>query len=988
MFVGNNSTLGNLSSQRSSSIFSDALANPVYTSVLKNFVVSTNPPPLYTRLTASHDGKHQYAVDSGTGFYFSIDRGATWTTGTSPLSAPTYIVCNPDGSMVVLGNASATYISRDFGITFGVLGAGIFTILKINEKSEIQCFDAVNNLLYTNLLTNSTLSVTGGLGTVNDFCISDGGEFIYIARSTGLWRHIAPLYAEVQINPSITASVDCSNDGRYVYTVVSNGGFRYSSNYAATFATAVVNLSYGNGFVKCSRDGYSAVSTRDIASAIYSTANFGTTVTTQTIGSSATILSVSSSPDSSCCYIVTNLPALYVSELPYDLDMGSSLSAPRITSKEIVATGRSRLPTLFVRDNLEAGNASVLGKLRIKRNNEPANAECILLGNVSGVQTSNPLSINMGGTYSDIAGANHKIKLFDDGAGSVYGFGVSPGQLDYIVPSAGVTGHHFYYGTTKALQVGANVTSSTNVLMTATRFIGTVSGDLTLNPASGGNVASSSNIILAATRFLGTVSGDLSLNPGAAGNVTTGSNIVILSTRALTTPTGNLALNPGTGGNIVAGSNILVASTRVLGTVTGNLNLSPAAGGNTVSSSNLVIAAARSISTVSGNLTLNPIGTDIAVSGKNVSGATYFGAGTATSTLGQPKFRVSDNGTLSSGIGFNAGGTNLMTYEISQNVGAHVFYSNNAERLRINNTDITCVPRVTATGGIISPNVLSTTRTLTVGSNDANQEVLISVPAGGTNPSIRIQCLGGGVAGFSFIGFSGGFNNGEFSDVAGKTRYRIACDQRAATDTLTIDYRGPGGTPVGNYAVFSGGATPSMTFGTNLNMGNNSLTGISTLDASIINLGISRSTDYSSTVVDCRWYAWETVIPWISTNDLDNVSLRTDVVARITKIGNHVTVLVVGGPGFINNPVTYSVLAARNPAQTSFNGLTTTYQVVPPPNTLQTTVSNKFNGAQAIESTQLVITPGGLVYFTQGRGTSAGLGIPVSPTIVFSYIDD
>ena len=989
MLVGSNYTLGNLSSQRSSSIFSDTLANPVYTSVLKNFVTSANPPPLYTRLTASHDGKHQYAVDSGTGFYFSVDRGATWSTGTSPLSAPTYIECNPDGSMVVLGNATATYISRDFGLTFGILGSGIYTILKITERSEIQCYDAVNRILYTNLIANTSLSVGAGLGTVNDFCISDNAEFIYFGTSTGLWRRIAPLYSEVQLNSTITVfSMDCSNDGRYVYMVVPTAGFWASSDFGVTFATPVSNVSYGNGFVACSRDGYSAVSTRNVINSIYSTVNFGATLTTQNTGSSATVLSLFCAPDAACCYIVTNLPALYVSETSYDLDLGTSLSAPKITSKEIVATGRSSLPTLFVRNNLEAGNSTVLGKLRIKRNNQPANGECILLGNTAGVQTSTPLSINMGGTFSDSAGTNAKLRIFDDGSGSVYGLGVSANQLDYIAPSVGATGHHFYLAGVKYMQIGANITAGTNVLVATNSFVGSVSGNLNLNPAAGGNVSSTSNVILAATRFVGTATGDLALNPGAGGNVTTASNIVVLSTRAITTTTGNMALNPGTGGNITTASNIVVASTRIIASAAGNLNLNPAAGGNVVTTSNLVVAATRSISTVSGDLTINPVGTGIAMSGKNVTGAAYYGAGAASSTAGNPKFRVADAGAgISSGIGFTAAATNLVTYEIAQNVGAHVFYSNNIERMRISSAGVVAVPAVTASGGIFSSNVISSSRVLTIGSQDANQEVLIAVPGGGTNPNIRIQCLGGGNTGFSFIGFSGGFNNAEINDVVGKTRYRMYCNQIGASDVFGIDYRTPGGVSVGNYLLFNGGATPTMTAGTNLSMGNNSLTGISTLDASIINLGISRSTDYSSTVVNVRWYNWETVIPWVSPSNLDNTALRTDTTARITRIGNMATVLVAGGPAFSTGvPVTYSVLAARtsNPSAISYTTVSTELGFTPAPTTQQTTVANKFAGGSII-STQLIITTTGIMYFTQGRTSSSD---PVSPSIVFSYLVD
>jgi hypothetical protein len=69
-------------------------------------------------------------------------------------------------------------------------------------------------------------------------------------------------------------------------------------------------------------------------------------------------------------------------------------------------------------------------------------------GNV-GIGTTNPLqklqigpntmsetpdAISLGGSYSATAGANPKLRLFDDGTTSIYGIGVSANQFDFMVP--------------------------------------------------------------------------------------------------------------------------------------------------------------------------------------------------------------------------------------------------------------------------------------------------------------------------------------------------------------------------------------------------------------------------------------------------------------------------------------------------------------------------------------------------------------------------
>jgi len=77
----------------------------------------------------------------------------------------------------------------------------------------------------------------------------------------------------------------------------------------------------------------------------------------------------------------------------------------------------------------------------------------IQIGTVSSAATTTPLTLDMGGTYSSAAGANAKLKVYNDGV-SWYGFGVSSGQLDYMTSAAGSV-HAFYTGGIKRGTIGS-----------------------------------------------------------------------------------------------------------------------------------------------------------------------------------------------------------------------------------------------------------------------------------------------------------------------------------------------------------------------------------------------------------------------------------------------------------------------------------------------------------------------------------------------------
>lgn len=78
-----------------------------------------------------------------------------------------------------------------------------------------------------------------------------------------------------------------------------------------------------------------------------------------------------------------------------------------------------------------------------------ASGTVLSLGNVSASATSTPVEIDFGGTYSDTAGQNPMLNLWNNGAsGAFMGIGVSGNQLDYM--TSATTYDHVFYGNSQS----------------------------------------------------------------------------------------------------------------------------------------------------------------------------------------------------------------------------------------------------------------------------------------------------------------------------------------------------------------------------------------------------------------------------------------------------------------------------------------------------------------------------------------------------------
>jgi hypothetical protein len=101
--------------------------------------------------------------------------------------------------------------------------------------------------------------------------------------------------------------------------------------------------------------------------------------------------------------------------------------------------------------NLSAGQAVIQSSLSVGAAASVLSGATLSLGTASSSSTASPVVLSMGGTFSSSAGANPKLRLYDDGTPSnTYGIGVSAGQLDYVVPNAT---HNFYANGTKTVEI-------------------------------------------------------------------------------------------------------------------------------------------------------------------------------------------------------------------------------------------------------------------------------------------------------------------------------------------------------------------------------------------------------------------------------------------------------------------------------------------------------------------------------------------------------
>ncbi|MEI7511367.1 MAG: hypothetical protein WCJ84_04385, partial [Candidatus Peregrinibacteria bacterium] len=150
------------------------------------------------------------------------------------------------------------------------------------------------------------------------------------------------------------------------------------------------------------------------------------------------------------------------------------------------------------------------------------------IGNSTSSSTATPVRLSLGGTYSSVAGNNLKLKLYDAGAGTEYGLGVSLNSLDIVTGPSGAI--NFYTnglgGTSKMKidntgKVGIGVTTAlgqaleVNGNVKASGFcIGVDCKNTWADVVSAGG-GSSSGTVAGALQFRGATAGSFGANDTA-----------------------------------------------------------------------------------------------------------------------------------------------------------------------------------------------------------------------------------------------------------------------------------------------------------------------------------------------------------------------------------------------------------------------------------------------------------------------------------------
>jgi len=84
----------------------------------------------------------------------------------------------------------------------------------------------------------------------------------------------------------------------------------------------------------------------------------------------------------------------------------------------------------------------------------------ISLGTVADLATTTPVFLDLGGTFSSVAGANMKLRLYPN-----WGIGVSSASMDYVTAAAGA---HTFYGMATGIAISAKIgTTAAHMILSA-----------------------------------------------------------------------------------------------------------------------------------------------------------------------------------------------------------------------------------------------------------------------------------------------------------------------------------------------------------------------------------------------------------------------------------------------------------------------------------------------------------------------------------------
>ena len=317
------------------------------------------------------------------------------------------------------------------------------TLFEVTDQLSGSLFsvNTIAGLPVMEVFSNNTV-VAGKYGA-NDFVISGSRVGIGTSNPTSKLHIYDSTY-------SFTRYTNTTNAGHYVDVGANQGGQSFLFSYGAYPVLIGTN---GNERVRIDANGNFGIGTSAVSEILdvyrANTGGWNPRIVARDGTNAAFIGSYNGQPG---VFAHNNALSAWA-------DLYLNTTSPTLTG----ASGK-----VFIGGNVGIGTSNPLARLHVSGSSTSLSAIFngnvgigttnpsyrLQLGNLTSTSTATPETINLGGTYSNSAGSNVKLRVYDDGIGSVVGMSVSLGQAEVNTWSTGKIA--FYRGTTQTAIIDAS----------------------------------------------------------------------------------------------------------------------------------------------------------------------------------------------------------------------------------------------------------------------------------------------------------------------------------------------------------------------------------------------------------------------------------------------------------------------------------------------------------------------------------------------------